>query len=591
MKIQKIEIKNFRSIVKADIPLDNYNIFIGLNDAGKSNVLKALNLFFHGETEIGVPFNFSNDFSRWAIVGSNKAKEIRIKLTFDMPAHYIDSGIVIWEKVWRNDNIVPFSDTRRKINGQPLSSKSRANTVLNRINYVYIPAVKSNDYFDTLLEMLYSSISELRGAAVRTVADQFAQELVLHTKGISERVLDTLKINSSIAIPENQSMLFRTLMFNTKIKDVSIPLDYRGDGIKAGHIPAILMFIADELEKTKDKYAIACSTIWGYEEPENGIELRRCYKMANEFLIYTQTIQLLLTTHSPAFYYTERPEGAKAFYVQKIEETQETDIKPMDDVNFTNEEMGLMPLVEPYIREHLATIKKYRELCDTGLNNVDTIFVEGESDKLYIERACELLCTPLHVKLKAGILKITTKEGRGGCNSLKDWILAWCYSKFTCKAIGIFDNDDEGKQCVSDIKKVDVYKNRNKKYPLEVRTIPLNERGKQLMQLMEYGFSIEDLFPLSVWDANIEHTKQRDDNNYIRFRDKGVPCNKTYIEYLTEKFPDEGERKWINIDVPKDKKRAFCNNVIKQSIVSPEIFNGFQDLISILDRFFSCPTI
>ena len=44
--IREIRIKNFRSIVEATIPLDNFNIFVGLNDCGKSNVLKALNLFF-----------------------------------------------------------------------------------------------------------------------------------------------------------------------------------------------------------------------------------------------------------------------------------------------------------------------------------------------------------------------------------------------------------------------------------------------------------------------------------------------------------------------------------------------------------------
>ncbi len=45
LKIKNIKIKNFRSIVDIDIDTDKLNIFVGLNDAGKSNVLKALNLF------------------------------------------------------------------------------------------------------------------------------------------------------------------------------------------------------------------------------------------------------------------------------------------------------------------------------------------------------------------------------------------------------------------------------------------------------------------------------------------------------------------------------------------------------------------
>ena len=39
------------------------NIFVGMNDVGKSNVLKALNLFFNGQTDYNVDFDFKKDFS------------------------------------------------------------------------------------------------------------------------------------------------------------------------------------------------------------------------------------------------------------------------------------------------------------------------------------------------------------------------------------------------------------------------------------------------------------------------------------------------------------------------------------------------
>lgn len=58
LRIKRIKIRNFRSIVDLDIKVDKMNILVGLNDVGKSNVLKALNLFFNGETEPGVGYNF-----------------------------------------------------------------------------------------------------------------------------------------------------------------------------------------------------------------------------------------------------------------------------------------------------------------------------------------------------------------------------------------------------------------------------------------------------------------------------------------------------------------------------------------------------
>lgn len=56
--IKTIQIKNFRSIRTAKIDCRNMNIFVGQNDVGKSNVLKALNLFFNGKTDYETEFDF-----------------------------------------------------------------------------------------------------------------------------------------------------------------------------------------------------------------------------------------------------------------------------------------------------------------------------------------------------------------------------------------------------------------------------------------------------------------------------------------------------------------------------------------------------
>lgn len=58
ISICSIRIKNFRSIRNAYINLDRMNIFVGLNDVGKSNILKALNLFFNNNTDYDTKFDF-----------------------------------------------------------------------------------------------------------------------------------------------------------------------------------------------------------------------------------------------------------------------------------------------------------------------------------------------------------------------------------------------------------------------------------------------------------------------------------------------------------------------------------------------------
>ncbi len=48
MRISKIKIQNFRSIKSADIEVGPFNIFIGQNNSGKTNIFEAIEFFFNG---------------------------------------------------------------------------------------------------------------------------------------------------------------------------------------------------------------------------------------------------------------------------------------------------------------------------------------------------------------------------------------------------------------------------------------------------------------------------------------------------------------------------------------------------------------
>lgn len=85
MFIKELRIKNFRSIVKGDISLNNLSVFVGNNDVGKSNILKALNLFFNGETDYAKPLDFSQDYCKHAPFRKKKAPKIIIELTLHAP--------------------------------------------------------------------------------------------------------------------------------------------------------------------------------------------------------------------------------------------------------------------------------------------------------------------------------------------------------------------------------------------------------------------------------------------------------------------------------------------------------------------------
>jgi hypothetical protein len=63
--IRSIEIAYLRSIHRLRIAsLGDLTVFSGANDVGKSNILRALNLFFNNKVNWGEPIDFYQDFSR-----------------------------------------------------------------------------------------------------------------------------------------------------------------------------------------------------------------------------------------------------------------------------------------------------------------------------------------------------------------------------------------------------------------------------------------------------------------------------------------------------------------------------------------------
>ena len=169
--LKSIRIKNLRSILDETIALDQYNIFVGRNDCGKSNVLKALNLFFNGETDFGKKFNFFTDYCQKGKAGQGKAKEIIIELELDMPPQVVDKGRKIWKKVWRINGL--FSDNINELFGP----YSKGPTFLSRIVFEYVPAVKSTDYFKDLLLNTYNAMTNSANTMLARVNKQYSATL------------------------------------------------------------------------------------------------------------------------------------------------------------------------------------------------------------------------------------------------------------------------------------------------------------------------------------------------------------------------------------------------------------------------------
>lgn len=390
VELKKVRIRNFRSIVDETISFDQFNIFVGLNDCGKSNVLKALNLFFNNETENGHPLDFPRDYCQYGKTGKGKAKEIVIEVDLLVPENFKEKGIKTWKKVWRDNEL--FSDNLTEIVGE----YSKCVTLFRRIRFEYIPAVKSEDFFKDLLLKLYNSMIHSADSSLLRANIVYSKSLAELTENLSNNVKQRIGIESIVKMPDKLAVLFRNLKISTKDENVKdIDLDHRGDGVKARHIPSILLTIMNNIKGARKKNSVDYTFIWGYEEPENGVEFFACSKLAEELYSYSSDVQIILTTHSPAIYSKNSSANVKCYYTYKGERGAS---KYEEDYSFVelNENIGLMPLIAPYIEDFQKTIDERAQKIAVLSGEVKrlktathkiVIYTEGKTDVKYLKLA------------------------------------------------------------------------------------------------------------------------------------------------------------------------------------------------------------
>lgn len=85
--VSEIRIRGFRSIRQIELPgLGDSTALAGLNNCGKSNVLRALNAFFTGQTDPSISLDVDRDFFRFG--PKRKAKVIEVELHFRLPERF-----------------------------------------------------------------------------------------------------------------------------------------------------------------------------------------------------------------------------------------------------------------------------------------------------------------------------------------------------------------------------------------------------------------------------------------------------------------------------------------------------------------------
>ena len=317
--IEEIEISYFRSFYKFKFRhLKDLNIIFGKNDSGKSNVVRALNLFFSGQPEHAQPFEFPIDFCERRLIESEESDGIRkflyVKVTFNTPASYQRSlGKSFYVK--RQWTVSRGQDYLEEIsNNIPSNRRHVAARLLNKIKFIYVPAIKDIRIFEMLLAGIHETIASSQ--PFEEAIEGFSGRLQDITREMFNSLPLEVSTSTKIAVPTQLSQLFQTLDFETTANGEVNPKSLtrqRGDGVKVRHIPELLNFIS-----TNDNYDYH---IWGFEEPENSLDFVAAQSEADRLLILAkrERVQVIMTTHSPSFYLLESDAVAR-FYVSKDEQ-------------------------------------------------------------------------------------------------------------------------------------------------------------------------------------------------------------------------------------------------------------------------------
>ena len=453
--IEKVEIRYLRSLYSADVSdAGDLNILFGRNDSGKSNFLRALNLFFNGETDLEREPDFGIDLSDTRRTQAKKGASrqfFSIRLHFRVPANYRRSlGNKMWvKKQWNRDGGVTDTYPRHLTKG----SRIQLTKFLGSIDFTYIPAIKDNEIFSGLVQRMYDAAAESQNLKSSTVS--FINSIRSATRDLSESLEQTLGTTTRLAAPNDMGELFRSLDFTSGDDDHSLLLQ-KGDGIKVRHIPELLRYI-------NEKESLVRNFIWGFEEPENSLDLGAAVSEALRFAGFAQRsdTQIFITSHSPAFYLAGADDtkiAVRRFFVNKQQEIDGkiaplNAIRGIDTVDLAEQAMGEASLHElPYVIRKLTDLQRENRDVIEKISLLESQFEEISRPCIFVEGESEAKCLAPILKLQQPNAVVRKLKGTPSTTSeLIKRVFEDGGQLAAVKTVFLFDYDNAGRSAFSNI--------------------------------------------------------------------------------------------------------------------------------------------
>lgn len=642
MYIKKVKIKNFRTLGTKDkgtfeIELDSkFQIIAGANNSGKSNLLRALNIFFNEGFDEESYYDKTKDLSYHIEKGTGSStapttievdlylQDDEIKKIKDLDKFTIESNIIRTRSYYfgelegwyhsSDDGNFPTQKDLKKGTNKIESETHAIQKLFKRIQFMYIPAqydistkinqLVAEEILPTMVDSygntgLSTKVKNLKNKIDEV--DKLTKE-VLKEKNelISQSFRDVIKLFPEIQAGINlekyalevsltgeslSEILSKRIILN--VQDASHKeVDSKGSGIQKLVLITLLEYFSKNME-SKARYTNPF-LIWAIDEPETYMQPKLQKQISKIFKDISETHQVICTTHSPKMIDIYNPQNVKLFFLEtesfpvtrkggKIMFKKITEVLDNKSIGFIDK-----------LKEHFGV-----ESNDGWILRDKNLLFEGSDDVIYFHTTFELI-----MKQKLDVANVVSSSSEYMPNFIE--LLYQQISNKELKSnslICLLDNDESGRKAFNKINKFKTDNVKAKRYIKSFKTISMYLSDKDNKN-DNYPSMIEDMiipeyFYKSIVSFLIEKYKEKKDDinknysceKFIEFRkqSKRIPILEVVDNYFDDIINETTNFSFTGLDI-----KYGLSNKYKRFIeeLKEEEKKGIRNKYSSLNIFF-----
>ncbi len=438
MKLIEIRIRNFRSIESEQhFSIPGKMTLVGPNNSGKTNILKAIQVFFTGFDNI---YGYARESDLTFGVGRARTSIIA---TFDgdptTDRHIYESldelhelqgttrnGTQVTLTLYFTDTNTPvysfFPNVRRPQAGAQSAQYSRTHkslvtTLLNSYSLHYMPSAKSVDqiYNELLTPFLRRKVSKVIEPYITDIERSLSDAATALNEELFNAQLSDF--SASFSLP-SQSIEELVAGFDFMIADPQrTPIHEKGMGIQTTALLAAFRWI------TRQEISSGKTVLWLLEEPESYLHPNLATNCNSILENLAEDAIVIKTTHSMAFV----PQDPAHVRGTQLNTNNHTEIQEYASFN-----------------ESISSIRaalgiKFGDFYNLSKYNV---FVEGKSDREIFQWLLEIISPEEHAW---ECLRKANFEDFGGVKHLSGFLRAtYQFIKDEQACIAVFDGDEAG---------------------------------------------------------------------------------------------------------------------------------------------------